>query len=149
MYAELGDALIENLVVFLFEPRQTPLGQFLHCAGWFTATCLILANVFKGIFETTYRNLLPGATLTGAAVAAVSFLFHSYLFPASLFFGHAGAMVTLLIWATCVISISGGGSCLTYMWLERRGIQTTVRDFVMRLESPAAPPDHADNRLPG
>jgi uncharacterized BrkB/YihY/UPF0761 family membrane protein len=139
MYAELGDALIENLTVFLFAPRATLFGQVLHLAGWFIAICLILTSVFKGIFETTHRNVLPGATLTGAAVVAVSFVFHSYLFPASLFFGNAGAMVVFILWATCVLSTSGGGFCLTYMRLERRGIHTTVRDFVVRLKSPAPP----------
>jgi hypothetical protein len=105
MYAELGHALIENLAVFLFEPRTTILGQFLHLAGWFTGICLILANVFKGIFETQYRNVLPGATLTAAAVVAVSFLFHSYLFPASFFFGNAGAMVVFMLWGAGVLDV--------------------------------------------
>jgi uncharacterized BrkB/YihY/UPF0761 family membrane protein len=148
-YAQLGDALIENLVVFLFEPRTTILGQFLHLAGWFVGISLILANAFKGIFQTTYRNVLPGATLTGATMTAVSFLFHAYIIPASFFFGTAGAFAAVMLWAACSIGISGGGFCLTYMWLERRGIQTAVREFVFRLESPATPPDHADNRLPG
>jgi uncharacterized BrkB/YihY/UPF0761 family membrane protein len=149
MYAQIGDALIENLAVFLFEPRATLLGQVLHIAGWFAGFSLIFANAFKGIFQTTYKNVLPGATLTGAAVTAVSYLFHSYLLPASQFFGSLGAMVAILLWGACVLTISCGGFCLTYMWLERRGIHTMVRDFVTRMEAPAAPPDHADNRLPG
>ena len=138
-YAELGDALVSNLSIFLFEPRTTLLGQFLHLGGWFVGTSLILANVFKGIFQTTYRNVLPGAAVTGMAVVAMSLLFHNYLFPASLFFGHAGAMVAFMLWGGVALAISAGGFYLTYMWLERRGIQTTVREFVACLESPEAP----------
>lgn len=75
----------------------------------------------------------------------MSFLFHNYLFPASLFFGHAGAMVVFMLWDGGVIGISVGGFCLTYVWLEKRGIQTAVKDFVFRLESPAAPPGPVEN----
>ncbi len=144
-YAELGDVLVTNLAIFLFEPRTTLLGQFLHLAGWFAGLSLGLTRFFRNLFQTTHRNVWQGATVTGATVLAISLLFINYLFPASQFFGLAGAMVALMLWVSCAMVIVAGGAYLTYKMLERRGIQTEITEFVMRLESAAAPPSPEGN----
>jgi hypothetical protein len=143
MYAEFGDALIENLVVFLFEPRATPLGQVLHLAGWFAGLTLGLIWLYKGLFETSWRNFYREAMGIAAVMLVYALLTHN-LFPYARFFGLAGQMLAIITAMTGWLILTGCGTVFTYKTLVRRGVEmpnvTSLLEFLAARQAAAENP---------
>ena len=144
MYAELGDALIENLTVFLFEPRATLLGQVLHLAGWFAGFSLLLISLYKGILGVKRRNVYREALATAAAMTGFAVLGHYVMTYAQYAFGTAGAMVTIMTLATVLLVLVVIGGMFTYTMLVRRGIEvpnvTSLQEFLAARQAAAENP---------